>query len=242
MRIANDSAAPLFRQLANDLRQRIIDRSLAAGTKLPSEQELAQTHGVSLITVRQALSRLHGERLIQKINGKGSFVTEPEDAPDLGPMRGFYEHMRFKGHTVRGKLLSVRTMPAPEAAAHALGVPTGSALRGFNLLRLVDDKPFCVGMTLGTPDFIRRLLDEDVESNDSMSLLESRLGYRLKALQSETCAVRAGAERARRLHTRADAPLLRIRFVPIDIGGNALSFSEIFFLGEQFNYKTMASR
>lgn len=43
-----------FRVLAADLRGQIIEGSLPIGGRLPTEQELAQFHGVGINTVRRA--------------------------------------------------------------------------------------------------------------------------------------------------------------------------------------------
>ena len=66
----------LFKRIESDLRQRILSNELAPGEKLPSESEMINIFGVSRITVRQALSDLQAAGLIEKINGKGSFVSK----------------------------------------------------------------------------------------------------------------------------------------------------------------------
>ena len=81
------AARPLFAQIKARLRQDILEKRLPAGQKLPSEAQMQQAFGVSRITVRQALNELQAEGLIETLNGKGSFVTRPADAPRLG-MRG----------------------------------------------------------------------------------------------------------------------------------------------------------
>ncbi len=44
------------------------------GDRLPSEQEIAAIAGVSLMTVRRAMSELAAAGVIQKIQGKGTFL------------------------------------------------------------------------------------------------------------------------------------------------------------------------
>jgi GntR family transcriptional regulator len=239
---APTTSMPLFAQVETALRERILDNRLAAGDKLPSELELEREFGVSRITVRQALSALHAGGFIQKINGKGSFVTRPNELPRLGGLTGFYEHMRAQGHEAHGRTLSVRQVAAPAAAAEALGIEPGTTLMTMTTLRLVDDQPLAVGLTYGPPELIEALLREDTEANDVMVLLESRLGFRLRSTHIETSAVRAGKTRARQLGLEEDAPVLRIRFTPHDVTDRALCYSEMYFRGDAFSYKAVIKR
>ncbi|WP_295549021.1 GntR family transcriptional regulator [uncultured Pseudacidovorax sp.] len=239
----NDPAAlPLFARIEASLRDRILRNELAAGSKLPSEAALEAEFGVSRITVRQALASLESSGLIRKVNGRGSFVTRPSDGPDLGPLTGFYEHMRAQGKAARGRLVSVRDIPATAIQAQALGVEAGTALRTVTLVRMVDGRPLAVGTTSGTPALMDALMREDLETNDVMVVLEDRLGVRLRNTHIEAGAVLAGAARARQLACAAGDPLLRIRFTPHDMEDRALCWSEMHFRGDAFSYRAVVKR
>ncbi|MFE9556816.1 GntR family transcriptional regulator [Streptomyces sp. NPDC006703] len=67
-------APPLPYAIADDLRARIITGQLQVDERLPSEAQLAAHYRVSTPTLRNALSVLQGEGLIEKIHGKGNFV------------------------------------------------------------------------------------------------------------------------------------------------------------------------
>ena len=236
------SAVPLFAQVQASLRTDILKNRLPPGAKLPSEAALETSFGVSRITVRRALSALHAEGLIEKVNGKGSFVTRPEDAPRLGPLTGFYTHMRASGETARGKTLSVRETKASGVAADALRIAPGTPLLMATLLRFVNDEPFAYGVMQAEPALTRALLVEDLNVNDVMVVLESRLGYRLMSSHIEAGAVAAGKMRGRLLQVDEAAPLLRIRFTPHDATGKPLVFSEMYFRADRFNYKAVLKR
>jgi len=57
------------------LRSDILSGKWKPGAKLPSENELSGNFAVSRQTVRVALSQLHASGLIEKIQGKGTFVS-----------------------------------------------------------------------------------------------------------------------------------------------------------------------
>jgi GntR family transcriptional regulator, transcriptional repressor for pyruvate dehydrogenase complex len=56
------------------LKQRVLDGSLPPGTKLPSESELIEEYAVSRTVVREAVTRLRAEGLVETFQGRGSFV------------------------------------------------------------------------------------------------------------------------------------------------------------------------
>ena len=232
----------LFAQIESELRQRILSNLLPAGSKLPSELELEAEFGVSRITVRQALAALHAGGLIRKINGKGSFVTQPGEATNLGPLTGFYEYMRAQGRKAHGRTVSTRPVRASAVHAEALRIAVGTPLDAVTVLRLVDGTPLAVGITVGEPALMRALLAEDIENNDTMTLLESRLGHRLKTMHVETSAIAAGKVRGRQLDVALTAPLLRIRFTPHDTSDRPLCWSEMYFRGDGFSYKAVVRR
>jgi DNA-binding FadR family transcriptional regulator len=67
----------LSAQIADAIRTAIVDGRLLVGDRLPSEAELADQHGVSRATVREALKRLAAQSLIRTERGAfgGAFIN-----------------------------------------------------------------------------------------------------------------------------------------------------------------------
>ncbi|MFI5911570.1 GntR family transcriptional regulator [Dactylosporangium sp. NPDC051541] len=82
-----NSYEPLYLQLADLLRERIIDGTFPAGSPLPSEQALCDEHRQSRMTIRRALAVLRDEGLIMKRRGAPSTVR-PRPARKALPLRG----------------------------------------------------------------------------------------------------------------------------------------------------------
>ena len=74
-----------YKEVADQLRHEILSQNTYAGTKkLPTEQELMERYHVSRQTVRQALSILLAENLIQKRQGSGTYLSEQALSPAHG--------------------------------------------------------------------------------------------------------------------------------------------------------------
>jgi GntR family transcriptional repressor for pyruvate dehydrogenase complex len=72
-------AEPAYRKVAAALMERILDRTLQDGDRLPSETELARQFGVNRSTVREAVRELQGNGLLGRRRGsKLLVVTRPE--------------------------------------------------------------------------------------------------------------------------------------------------------------------
>ena len=70
-----DDSRPIWVQLADDFRHRIVSGQWPPGTKVPSVRELAADTGVNPNTVQRALGALDGEGLTATERTAGRFVT-----------------------------------------------------------------------------------------------------------------------------------------------------------------------
>lgn len=61
------------------VKSRILDGSLAPGSKLPSEAQLSEEYAVSRTVVREAVTRLRAEGMVETFQGSGSFVLAMPD-------------------------------------------------------------------------------------------------------------------------------------------------------------------
>ncbi|MFF4524190.1 GntR family transcriptional regulator [Streptomyces bluensis] len=77
-----------YRQIADHLRQGILDGTYPAGQPLPSEEVLAKQFGVTRPTVRQGIAELRAAGLVEVMMGRGMFVRSPHSRPSLTRPRG----------------------------------------------------------------------------------------------------------------------------------------------------------
>lgn len=76
MTTPGSARAPKYQRIADELRRRVQAGDYAAGDRMPAETDLTEQFKVSLPTVRQALSVLRAEGLIESRHGIGTFVKE----------------------------------------------------------------------------------------------------------------------------------------------------------------------
>ena len=113
MKLRRDSAVAMHRQLAQQLRGAIVRGAYKPGDRLPGEPELAERHGVSRITARQAVMHLAREKLVVRRQGKGTFVAEPPVHHDLLDLHGIYDELVARGVDPKTELLEYAERVAP---------------------------------------------------------------------------------------------------------------------------------
>lgn len=86
----NYSYAPKYVQIQNYILQKIESGEYAAGDKIPSETELARQFDVSRLTVNTAVKELANSGIVERVQGKGTFVR-------FVPGQSFSSPMAFSG-------------------------------------------------------------------------------------------------------------------------------------------------
>ena len=76
MSIDPTSDRPVYQQVADVLRRRVLDRDVAPGDRMPSETELMHEFGISRTTARLTYGVLRAEGLIDAVRGRGVFVRD----------------------------------------------------------------------------------------------------------------------------------------------------------------------
>jgi len=76
--INTKSPITAYYQLQQRLKKKILYKELVKGEKLPPEFELCKIYNVSRITVRRALELLEKEGYVERLQGKGTYVTMPK--------------------------------------------------------------------------------------------------------------------------------------------------------------------
>jgi 2-aminoadipate transaminase len=77
IQVDRESQIPVYIQIRNQLRERILRGDLPVGIRLPPEREMARLVGVSRTTVVSAYDELMAEGLVEARVGRGTTVVEP---------------------------------------------------------------------------------------------------------------------------------------------------------------------
>ena len=124
------SKTPIWKSIALTLTSDIAEGRYNTGDRLPTEAQLAATHGVNRHTVRRALSDLAERGLVHARRGAGVFVSaRPTDYP-IGKRVRYHKNISASGKIPGKRVLALAGAEAgpdlvalTRAAAEADGAP-----------------------------------------------------------------------------------------------------------------------
>ncbi|MDY6845672.1 MAG: GntR family transcriptional regulator [Chloroflexota bacterium] len=105
---------PLYQQLAEIITKRIEAGQYKQNDKLPSENELMETYGISRHVIRQTLNTLRQQGLIHTEHGMGSFVCERHVDKALDVLQSYHKSMEQSGFHVSVEIVDMGLVPTPE--------------------------------------------------------------------------------------------------------------------------------
>ena len=242
IQLPRSSTVPLYAQIKEALRAKIIDGTYVAHQQLPSENEMIQAFGVSRITVRQAVNDLQKEGLLFKVHGKGTFVARPNVSQELTHLQGFGEAMQLLGHETFSEVFGLATEKGDKLACAKLGIPEGARVTAIRRVRYLNREPISIDYSWVRHEVGSRLTEKNLREKDLFSLLENELRQPLHSADVEIDATSASAEVASRLKVAPGSPVLRIERLTYAAEDKPLVFEYLHYPAETFKYKMKVLR
>ncbi len=227
------SKTPIWKSIALSLTSDIAEGRFGTGDRLPTEAQLAATHGVNRHTVRRALAELAEQGLVQPRRGAGVFVTaRPTDYP-IGKRVRYHKSISASGKIPGKRILSLTTRAADEAEAEALALQPGDPVHVYDGLSLADGQPIALFQSvfpaLRLPDILTHLTEtQSVTKALQLSGIDDfvRTSTRLTARA-------ATATQALHLNLNEGAPILHSLGINTAPDGQPIEYGKTVFAGER---------
>ncbi len=208
---APDARLPRYQRLHDDLTRQIAEGVWKPGDAIPPEAELAATHGVSVGTIRKTVDALVAKGLLERFQGKGTFVRRPSFDSSL------FRFFRFQTQSgercvPQSRILKREVAEMPSAVASALHVPAGADGIHLSRLRLVDGKPILAEDLWVPKREFEPLLDVPTEEFGDLlyPLYEARCGKVVASAEETLTAEAVSAMQARLLRLAPGTPVIVI--------------------------------
>ncbi|MCE8532973.1 phosphonate metabolism transcriptional regulator PhnF [Ruegeria pomeroyi] len=227
------SRIPVWKTIALSLTEDIAEGRYGEGDQLPTEAQLAATHGVNRHTVRRALADLADQGLVHARRGAGVFVAARPTDYAIGKRVRFHKNIAAGGRIPGKRILTLLTRAADAAEAEALNLPDGARVHVYDGLSLADGQPIAVFQSV-FPAARFPGLPEVLAETRSVTAALQRLGVAdFTRISTRLTARPANATQALHLRLNEGAPLMFSTGINVDPDGQPVEYGRTWFAGDR---------
>lgn len=233
MVLDNTISNPLYKQLADTLRDEMDSGRWPQGKRLPTENELSEQYRVSRVTVRKALDDLSKQGYLMRKPGKGTFVAEKKFQRALSGVLCYTDMCRVLGYVPGAKTIKVALEEPSEEDAQLLGLDKEDELLVVERLRMADGKPVLLETNKFSEDFFF-LFDKDLNDASLYNIIKEEKGIVFTQSSKTLEIVFANHREAKYLGIAKGYPLLAINSVVQDASGGHKHLCQQLCIGDRF--------
>lgn len=230
-----DSPVPLYAQLSDLMRQRILRGIWPSGTKVPSLEALVAEFQVARVTVRQAIEILTREGLVSPQRGRGTFVTHVVQSErslkletSLLGLADAYRHDKPKL-----SLLEDAGVQPQLTSADGLAAPAYQFMRRVHSR---DSEPYCVA-ALFMDHRVFRLAPKRFRQETVIPVLLDLPQVVITSAKQTLRISTADMEMSRLLNVSVGSPVAEVRRVCVGPDGTVLYLGEITYRGDFIQFE-----
>ncbi|WP_257348187.1 GntR family transcriptional regulator [Pseudalkalibacillus decolorationis] len=231
----------LYLQIKDVLINRIQNGAWKPNTLIPTEQELIKEFNVSRTTIRQAISILVQNGLLEKKQGRGTIVKSQRLVGNLGKLRGFAEEVVERGQTPHSKLLRAEFKEDLYHEMDMLGVKEGEAILLVERIRFADEIPIALERTCWPKEVGELLIECDLNQARYYEVLE-QYNYYLKSANERITAINATINEADSLGIRPGEALLEMTRLSFGVNDHPIEYTKTKYRSDKYHYNIELER
>jgi GntR family transcriptional regulator len=212
----------------------LIEGELKPHERLPTERELAESFGVTRLTVRRALDQLGYEGRVYRTQGAGTFVSEPRIAKSV-ELTSFTQDMRARGLVPGSMDTRIEEVQAGADIGARLALSPRDRVAHIFRVRTADGEPMCIEHTYIPARLAPGLAERSLEGSLYQLLTES---YHLKIEKAEQSihATVLDPPLARLLGVPEFSPAFKVSRVAYDARNQRIEYAESVYRGDRYSY------
>jgi len=182
---------PRYQQLKDFIIEQISSGELQPTDRVPSENELVESKQVSRMTANRALRELTDEGYVERVAGRGTFVSDYRSRSDLLEVQNIADEIAGRGHKHSSQVVRQSLQRARGEIAKALHVEQGVDIFHLLLVHYEDGVSIQVEDRYVLASFAPQCLDQDFSAVTPSAYLTG-----VAPLQEAEQVVRAGIPNA----------------------------------------------
>lgn len=208
--INRESDIPLYKQICDDIIQKINNHELQPGDRIPPEVELAATYNVSRMTVRQALNDMLRERVLLRRRGYGTFVAEKMVERTFHPkvITGFFDEFSESGKLLSVVVENTLVFP-PKSICKMMNIDERTLTVKLTRVRFLDGQPLVLDESYIDKSLWEHIQDTDFSNISLYAYLADILGEKPVSADFDIQAASASQTVSGYLKISQGAPILK---------------------------------
>lgn len=234
MELNNTIATPLYKQLEEKIRKEIDAGERAAGSRLPTENELSESYHVSRVTVRKALAVLSESGYLERKSGKGTFVAEKKLQRNITEVISFSDMCRMKNAIPGAKTIKIALEDPSERDLTEMSLHEGDKILVVERIRYMDNVPVILEFNK-FPESFSFLFGENLNDTSLYDVLQNHniiFDHSDKTLD----IVFASAQESKILGISKGYPLLRIESTIYNTDCSLVQRCKQLCIGDKFKF------
>ncbi len=206
------SSVPLYIQLKEIIKDKILKGQLKEGDKIPGELDLMQQYGVSRATVRAAIEEMIKEGLLVRKHGYGTFVRKLRPSLGFEPLISLSYALESLGIVSKNTVLERGFVIVQKELLKQAKWKSKSFSKIYHVkrLRFVDDIPIALEISYFAPDIGKLIERKNLEGSIAKILVED-LCIKVKRVEQIVFPRSASMEEKNLMHLPEDTELIEMQ-------------------------------
>lgn len=233
---------PLHRQITDVLRTEIESGKRPPYSELPSEQELAKRFETTRMTVRQAITALEIEGLIEKQQGRRTIVSPPKQLEPIFVLPHDNDDFFRRRDNIRYQLLLQDMVAPPKHIREELELPwTVDRILCVARVRILHNVPISWYETFVSSERASELREEDLTDRSLVQTMRSK--YRLipERMVHRIEVLSADERTSTLLDVKERSPLLKVESIEYAKNNVPFSHNVEYFRADRYRFQITLS-
>ena len=235
IRLDKDAPTPIYLQIAEGISSLLTSGVLPPGYVLPPERVLCEQFGISRMTLRQAMSLLDREGLIDSRRGMGTVVTHSRLRKQQQDLRSFSEEIRERGGHPESRLISMQLAIPDLSVREFFELREQQNVYTIQRLRLNDGEPLALELARIPERLCPGLERFDLVKTSLYQILEKSYGLRLESCSEEISAEIPSSQYRKQLSLPRNTAVLVVNRKTYTDDGRAIEFTRSVFRGDRYS-------
>lgn len=229
---------PLYIQLIDIIKEMIKNNELQAGHYLMSERDICKIQNISRMTVNKAIINLVNEGILERRQGKGTFVSYKKQKLTYEKMQSFTEIAEEKKLKVKNKILKFKLEKPSNTVKEYLQLDNDSSLVfQIERIRFIDEDPTILEKIYIPQHMCPNLSEEIINKTSLYKLYREKYMHKTQRAKQVINPIALDKSHSKLLNVDLDSLALKIDRVVFTDKEEVLEYTSSLFITDKHQYE-----